>query len=84
VPGDVQGLLVPDRDPATWAVVAVFSLSLSTYVGAPPRTRKHRSIKALKPVYTAPSEQTAKERFPEFTAEWGHRYPAIVRLWESS
>ncbi|MDP9696721.1 UNVERIFIED_ORG: hypothetical protein J2X79_004304 [Arthrobacter globiformis] len=31
-----------------------------------------------------PSEQAAKERFAEFTAEWGQRYPAIVRLWESS
>jgi putative transposase len=33
--------------------------------------------------YTAPSEQAAKDRFAEFTAEWGQRYPAIVRLWES-
>jgi transposase-like protein len=41
-------------------------------------------VKALKPVYTAPSEQAAKDRFAEFTAEWGQRYPAIVRLWESS
>lgn len=48
--------------------------------------RQHREgiIKALKPVYTAPSEQAAKDRFTEFTAEWGQRYPAIVRLWESS
>ncbi|MBP1136585.1 transposase-like protein [Arthrobacter sp. PvP023] len=48
--------------------------------------RQHRGgiVKALKPVYTAPSEQAAKERFAEFTAEWGQRYPAIVRLWESS
>ena len=48
--------------------------------------RQHRDgiVKALKPVYTAPSEQAAKERFAEFTAEWGQRYPAIVRLSESS
>ena len=48
--------------------------------------RQHRDgiVKALKPVYTAPSEQAAKDRFAEFTAEWGQRYPAIVRLWESS
>jgi transposase-like protein len=38
--------------------------------------------KALKPVYTAPTEAAAKERFVEFTREWGGRYPAIVRLWE--
>ncbi|MBT2533732.1 IS256 family transposase [Arthrobacter sp. ISL-48] len=48
--------------------------------------RQHRDgiVKALKPVYTAPSEKAAKDRFAEFTAEWGQRYPAIVRLWESS
>jgi transposase-like protein len=48
--------------------------------------RQHRDgiLKALKPVYTAPSERAAKERFAEFMAEWSQRYPAIVRLWESS
>lgn len=48
--------------------------------------RQHRDgiVKALKPVYTAPSEAAAKDRFTEFTAEWGERYPAIVKLWESS
>jgi putative transposase len=47
--------------------------------------RQHRDgiVKALKPVYTAPSEAAAKDRFQEFTAEWGGRYPAIVKLWES-
>ena len=38
--------------------------------------------KALKPVYTAPTEAAARERFAEFTAAWGVRYPAIVRLWD--
>jgi putative transposase len=48
--------------------------------------RQHRDgiVKALKPVYTAPSEAAAKDRFAEFAAEWGQRYPAIVQLWESS
>ncbi len=45
--------------------------------------RQHRDG-IVKPVYTAPSEQAAKDRFAGFTAEWGQRYPAIVRLWESS
>ena len=40
--------------------------------------------KALKPVYTAPTEAAAKERFAEFTREWGARYPAIVRLWDNA
>lgn len=41
-------------------------------------------MKALSPVYTAPSEQAAKDRFEEFAAEWGGRYPAIVQLWRNS
>ncbi|WP_425459887.1 IS256 family transposase [Lentzea flaviverrucosa] len=40
--------------------------------------------KALKPVYTAPTEAAARERFTEFTDAWGARYPAIVRLWNNA
>ena len=38
--------------------------------------------KALRPVYQAPTEEAALERFVEFTDVWGKKYPAIVRLWE--
>jgi putative transposase len=40
--------------------------------------------KDLKPVYTAPSEQAALDRFAEFSDTWEQRYPAIVRLWENA
>ena len=40
--------------------------------------------KALRPVYTAPTEAAAMERFLEFGEVWGKRYPAIVRLWENA
>jgi putative transposase len=40
--------------------------------------------KALRPVYTAPTEAAALERFLEFAEAWGERYPAIVRLWENA
>jgi putative transposase len=40
--------------------------------------------KALKPVYTAPTEAAATERFLEFAEAWGSRYPAIVKLWENA
>jgi len=40
--------------------------------------------KALRPVYTAPTEAAAKARFGEFVEAWGDRYPAIVRLWENA
>jgi len=48
--------------------------------------RQHwdRIAKDLRPVYTAPTEQAAKERFVEFASVWGDRYPGIVRLWESA
>lgn len=39
---------------------------------------------ALKPVYTAPSEAAAAERFLEFAEAWGKKYPAIIRLWENA
>ncbi|WP_189114699.1 IS256 family transposase [Pilimelia terevasa] len=40
--------------------------------------------RGLKPVYTAATESAAQERFLEFAETWGHKYPAIVRLWENS
>ena len=40
--------------------------------------------KALRPVYTAPTEAAAMERVLEFCEAWGERYPAIVRLWENA
>lgn len=45
--------------------------------------------KDLRPVYTAPTEvapteAAAAERFAEFTATWGDRYPAIIALWRSA
>jgi len=38
----------------------------------------------LRPIYTAPTEAAAKERFVEFTAKWGTQYPAIIKLWENA
>nr|WP_310429438.1 IS256 family transposase [Catenuloplanes niger] len=40
--------------------------------------------KALRPVYTAPTEDAAAERFLEFAEAWGRKYPAIVKLWENA
>jgi transposase-like protein len=40
--------------------------------------------RALKPVYTAPTESAATERFLEFAEAWGGKYPAIVKLWENA
>jgi transposase-like protein len=38
----------------------------------------------LKPVYTAPSESAALDRFAEFAEKWEARYPAIIKLWENA
>lgn len=38
----------------------------------------------LKPVYTAPSEFAARERFAEFTQKWGQQYPAIIKMWDNA
>ncbi|MCB5283334.1 MULTISPECIES: IS256 family transposase [unclassified Arthrobacter] len=38
----------------------------------------------LRPVYTAPSEAAAKERFVDFSGKWGQRYPAITRLCDNA
>jgi len=40
--------------------------------------------KALKPIYTAPTEAAATERFLEFAQQWGEKYPAIIKLWENA
>jgi len=38
----------------------------------------------LRTVYTASTEQAARERFDEFAGKWGERYPAIIRLWQNA
>ena len=38
----------------------------------------------LRPVYTAPSEAAARDRFDEFADKWGAQYPAIIRLWTNA
>ncbi|WP_371524805.1 IS256 family transposase [Streptomyces sp. NBC_01283] len=40
--------------------------------------------KALKPVYTAPNEAAATERFLEFSDAWGTKCPAVVKLWSDA
>jgi transposase-like protein len=40
--------------------------------------------RSLRPVYTAPTEDAATERFMEFAETWGKKYPAIVKLWSDA
>jgi transposase-like protein len=48
------------------------------------RTYWDEMSRDLRPVYTAPSEAAARERFMEFDAMWGKQYPAISKLWENA
>jgi putative transposase len=49
-----------------------------------PRQHWDKLSKDLKPVYTAATEAAAAARFEEFDEAWGHRYPAVVKLWRSA
>jgi transposase-like protein len=40
--------------------------------------------KDLKPIYQAPTEAAALDRFAEFSGKWEKKYPAIIRLWENA
>src|SRR2546430_16210728 len=78
---------LPDAIEATWPLAVVQTCIIHLlrnsfrYAG-----RQHWDgiAKALRPVYTAPTEAAAKQRFPEFVEAWGARYPAIIRLWDNA
>ena len=38
-------------------------------------------VRALKPIYTAPTIDAAADALDAFETEWGQRYPAAVDLW---
>lgn len=78
---------LPEAVEATWpqAVVQTCVIHLLRasfrYAG---RQHWQQIAAALRPVYTAPTEAAARERFDEFAQAWGARYPAIVRLWDQA
>jgi putative transposase len=40
--------------------------------------------RAIKPIYTAVNAAAAAAALDELAAEWGQRYPAVIRLWRSA
>ena len=78
---------LPDAVNAVWdqAIVqtCIIHLLRNTFRYA---SRKYwdQIAKDIKPVYTAPKEAAARERFAEFSAKWGGQYPAIIKLWENA
>lgn len=78
---------LPDAINTTWpaAIVqtCVLHLLRNTFRLA---SRQHweKLARDLRPVYTAPNEAAAKERFEEFAERWCPRFPAIRTLWENA
>jgi putative transposase len=80
-----QDVCMPESIETTWPL-AVIQTCVLHLIRNTFRLASRRDWDAmardLRPVYTAPSEQAAKERLSEFNAAWGETYPAMVRLWE--
>jgi transposase-like protein len=78
---------LPDAITAVWdqatVQTCIIHLIRNTFRYAS-RQRWDELSKDLRPVYTAPTEAAARERFGEFEAKWGAEYPAIARLWRSA
>jgi transposase-like protein len=78
---------LPDSISATWplAIVQTCVLHLIRHTFRLAGRHDWDAIaKALRPIYTAPTEAAARERFDEFTTVWGAKYPGIIRLWDSA
>jgi putative transposase len=78
---------LPEAIEATWPLAVtqtcVLHLIRNTFrLGS--RRDWDQMAKDLRPVYTAPNEQAAKERLNEFHATWGDKYPAIKGLWDNA
>ena len=78
---------LPDAAEAVWPrtivqTCVVHLLRASSRYAA--RQDWDKIAKALKPVYTAPKEEAAMERFLEFQGVWGQKYRAIVKLWSDA
>jgi putative transposase len=69
--------------PAALVQACVLHLIRNTFRYAS-RRYWEQMAKDLRPVYTAPTEAAAVERFAEFVEAWGGLYPAIVTLWRNA
>lgn len=79
---------LPEAITTTWELATVqacvIHLIRNTFRFASRRYWDDEMSRDLRPVYTAPSEAAARERFMEFDAKWGKQYPAISKLWENA
>jgi transposase-like protein len=78
---------LPDAIEAVWPQATIQTCVVHLLRGSfryASYTDRKKISSALRPIYTAPSLDAAEEAFNEFQAQWGDRYPAIVKLWENS
>jgi transposase-like protein len=78
---------LPDAIEATWPLAitqtCVLHLIRHTFRLAS-RADWDKLAKDLRPIYTAVSEAEARERLKDLGEKWGDKYPAIIRLWDST
>jgi putative transposase len=78
---------LPEAIETTWPLAitqtCVLHLIRNTFRLAA-RTDWDRLARDLRPVYTALNETDALARLDELHTIWGHRYPAIRKLWEAA
>jgi putative transposase len=78
---------LPEAITTTWELATVQACVIHLIRNTfrfPSRRYWDEMSRDLRPVYTAPSEAVARERFMEFDAKWGKQYPAISKLWENA
>jgi len=78
---------LPDAINAVWPLVivqtCVLHLVRNTFRYAS-KADWEKLARDLRPIYSAPTEPAARERLAELATNWGERYPAIIRLWETA
>jgi putative transposase len=78
---------LPESITTTWSLATVQACILhlirNTFRYAS-RADWEQLAKDLRPVYTAPTEASARDRFAELAQKWGTKYPAIIRLWANA
>jgi transposase-like protein len=78
---------LPEAITATWPLAVVQTCVIHLlrnsfrYAG---RQDHDRIARDLRPVYGAPNEAAALDRFVDFSETWATKYPAIIKLWENA
>ena len=66
--------------PETWVQTCIVHLIRNSLRFVPEKHRR-QVAKALRPIYTAPNANDARDALEALDAEWGQRYPMITKTW---